>query len=90
MKNNDHVLDILEFTFPEVLKYILLLRVWEFEREFQKERERGGGGGTWTWFAVENIIFKTCYIVMAFRGFNIKKQITVAEKKVRVVRVVWS
>lgn len=43
MKNNDHVLDILEFTFPEVLKYILLLRVWEFEREFQKERERGGG-----------------------------------------------
>lgn len=39
MKNNDHVLDILEFTFPEVLKYILLLRVWEF----QKEREGGGG-----------------------------------------------
>lgn len=44
MKNNDHELDILEFTFPEVLKYILLLRVWEFEREFQKEREREGGG----------------------------------------------
>lgn len=43
MKNNDHVLDILEFTFPEALKYILLLRVREFEREFQKEREREGG-----------------------------------------------
>lgn len=80
MKNNDHVLDILEFTFPEVLKYILLLRVWEFEREFQKEREREGGGA-WTLFAVENIIFKTCNIVMAFRGFNIKKKNTVAEKK---------
>lgn len=47
MKNNDHVLDILEFTFPEVLKYILLLRVWEFEslRESFRKREREVGGG---------------------------------------------
>lgn len=41
MKNNDHVLDILEFTFPEALKYILLLRVGE---RFS-ERARGRGGG---------------------------------------------
>lgn len=40
MKNNDHVLDILEFTFPEALKYILLLRVWE--RVSEREREKGG------------------------------------------------
>lgn len=47
MKNNDYVLDILEFIFFEVFKYILLLRVWEFEslrESFSKrERERGGG-----------------------------------------------
>lgn len=49
MKNNDHVLDILEFTFPEVLKYILLLRVWEFERERVSEREREGGGMNVVW-----------------------------------------
>lgn len=81
MKNNDHVLDILEFTFPEALKYILLLRVWEFESLRESFRKREREGGAWTWFAVENIILKTCNIVMAFRGFNIKKKITVAEKK---------
>lgn len=46
MKNNDYVLDILEFIFFEVFKYILLLRVWEFERErvLERERERGECG----------------------------------------------
>lgn len=46
MKNNDYVLDILEFIFFEVFKYILLLRVWEFEslRESFRKRERERGG----------------------------------------------
>lgn len=41
MKNNDYVLDILEFIFFEVFKYILLLRVGE--RFLERVRGRGGG-----------------------------------------------